>query len=99
MNLFDYINFYYVGSATIIIWTAIKAIRPKHTFWKKILAVVIGLVLGAGFVAVDYKFSQSDLAESLQRLFLSFSISVFTYDYTIKFVIDFLNSRSQKEKA
>ena len=98
MNLFDYINFYYVGSVTIIIWTAIKTIKPKHTIWKKIISIVIGLAVGVGFLMVDYKFSQGDISENLQKLFLSFSVTVFTYDYTIKFVLDFFESKLKQGK-
>ena len=79
MNLFDYINFYYVGSVTIIIWTAIKTIKPKHTIWKKIISIVIGLAVGVGFLMVDYKFSQGDISENLQKLFLRPSLKTILF--------------------
>jgi hypothetical protein len=65
--------------------------------WKKPVSLLIGVIIAIGFGAVDYYFSQSEFSSGLQRLFLSFIVTVFLYDYTIKLIFDFINKEGKHE--
>jgi hypothetical protein len=97
MNVFDYINFYYVISVNVVIWATLNQFKLRTKRAKKIVSLMIGSLIAVGFGYVDYKHSQGDFAENSQKLFLSFVIAVFLYDYTIKFVMDFFKRGKSNE--
>jgi len=96
MNVFEHINFYYVISVNIIIWATIKQFNLKRKEAKKLVSLCLGIIIALGFGYVDYTHSQGDFSDSIQKLFLSFAIAVFMYDYTIKLVMDFFKKGESK---
>jgi hypothetical protein len=97
MNIFDYINFYYVISVNIIIWATIQQYKIRTKRAKKLVSLCLGTIIALGFGYVDYMHSQGDFSDSIQKLFLSFTIAVFMYDYTIKLVMDFFKKGGKHE--
>ena len=84
-------------SVNVIIWATLNQFRLRNKKAKKLVSLAIGGLIATGFGYVDYKHSQGDFAENSQKLFLSFVIAVFLYDYTIKFVMDFFKRGKSNE--
>jgi hypothetical protein len=96
MNIFDYVNFYYIISVNIIASATINSFEIKSKTRKKFLTLALGIIVALGFGAVDFYYSQGDFAQNFQKLFLSFTIAVFMYDYTIKLIMEFFKSKVSK---
>jgi hypothetical protein len=85
MDITQWVDLYYLlavifGTKFVVGKVQLEIIKT----YKQYVTLVVAILIGAGFVTVDYFLGVEDLSQSYKRLFLTFLFATTCYDLIVK---------------
>lgn len=100
MELFDLIDWYYVGAVNVASYGIFQILKnhSKLMKLKPFIVLVIATVIGVFFAYVDWKQQAEDFSIAFRKGVFSYLVSIFLYSHILKYFEQFLKRLSGEGK-